>query len=75
MHRLSLSILPDRLAVCRLPPAVRTPFLAWKAAARARLVTLVIDHPPGDLALVSDEVHAVRSLTPDADPVGRVLSL
>ena len=35
----------------------------------------VIDNPPGDLALVSDEVHTVRSLDPDADAVGRVLSL
>jgi uncharacterized protein with von Willebrand factor type A (vWA) domain len=62
-------------ARCRLPPAVRDAFLAWKAAARARLVTLVIDSPPGDLALVSDEVHAVRALDPGADAVGRVLSL
>jgi uncharacterized protein with von Willebrand factor type A (vWA) domain len=62
-------------ARCRLPPGVRDAFLAWKTAARARLVTLVIDNPPGDLALVSDEVHAVRSLAPDSDAVGRVLSL
>jgi hypothetical protein len=38
-------------------------------------VTLVLDDPPGDLAHVSDEVHRVRSLAPDADAVGRVLSL
>jgi hypothetical protein len=54
---------------------VRDAFLAWKRAARARLVSLVIDNPPGDLAAVSDEVHAVRSLTPDGDAVGRVLAL
>ena len=58
-------------ARCRLPADVRVRFLAWKAAARARLVTLVLDNAPGDLALVSDEVHAVRSLAPDADAVGR----
>ncbi len=62
-------------AVCRLPADVRDAFLAWKAAARARLVTLVVDNAPGDLARISDEVHAVRSLSPDADAVGRVLSL
>lgn len=62
-------------AVCRIPPAVRDAFLGWKKAARARLVTLVIDNVPGDLAHVSDEVHAVRSLGPDADAVGRVLAL
>jgi uncharacterized protein with von Willebrand factor type A (vWA) domain len=62
-------------AKCRLPTDVRDTFLAWKAAARARLVTLVIDSSPGDLAAISDEVHAVRSLTPDSDAVGRALSL
>jgi len=62
-------------AKCRLPADVRDAFLAWKAATRARLVTLVIDNPPGDLALVSDEVYPVRALAPDSDAVGRVLSL
>jgi uncharacterized protein with von Willebrand factor type A (vWA) domain len=62
-------------AKCRLPAEVKQQFLDWKASARARLVTLVIDNAPGDLAHVSDEVHAVRSLAPDADAVGRVLSL
>ena len=58
------------------PPAdVRAAFLSWKAAAQARLITLVIDNAPGDLAQISDEVHAVRSLGPEADAVGRVLSL
>jgi uncharacterized protein with von Willebrand factor type A (vWA) domain len=62
-------------AKCRLPAEIKNHFLEWKAGAKARLVTLVVDNDPGDLALVSDEVHAVRSLTPDADAVGRVLSL
>jgi uncharacterized protein with von Willebrand factor type A (vWA) domain len=62
-------------ARCRLSAEVKNHFLEWKRAAQARLVTLVIDNPPGDLALVSDEVHTVRSLAPDSDAVGRVLSL
>ncbi|OWK39994.1 hypothetical protein [Fimbriiglobus ruber] len=62
-------------ARCRLPAEVRNAFLAWKVSARARLITLVLDNPPGDLAAVSDEVHAVSSLAPDSDPVERVLSL
>ena len=62
-------------ARCRLPEPVAARFLAWKAEVKARLVTLVIDNPPGDLDRVSDEVHAVAALTPDADAVGRVLSL
>ena len=62
-------------AKCRMSTEIKKCFLNWKAFARARLVTLVIDNPPGDLAHVSDEVHAVRSLAPDSDAVGRVLSL
>lgn len=62
-------------ARCRLPEPVRDAFAAWKRSVRARLVTLVIDSQSGDLAPVSDEVHAVRSLDPDSDAVGRVLSL
>ena len=62
-------------ARCRLPAEVQNHFLEWKRDAQARLVTLVIDNPPGDLAHVSDEVHTVRSLAPDSDAVGRVLSL
>jgi uncharacterized protein with von Willebrand factor type A (vWA) domain len=62
-------------AKCRLPPEVKNHFLEWKWLAQARLVTLVLDNPPGDLAHVSDEVHQVRSLAPDSDVVGRVLSL
>jgi uncharacterized protein with von Willebrand factor type A (vWA) domain len=62
-------------ARCRLPAEVKNHFLEWKRAAKARLVTLVIDNQPGDLAHVSDEVHTVRSLDPDSDAVGRVLSL
>ena len=61
--------------LCRIPADVRDRFLAWKRAAKARLVTLVIDGEPGDLALVSDEVHTVRSLAPTEEAVGRVLSL
>jgi hypothetical protein len=34
-------------ARCSLPADVRAAFLAWKAGASARLVTLVIDSPPG----------------------------
>ena len=62
-------------ARARIPADLRARFLAWKQQTQARVVSLVIDNPPGDLALVSDEVHSVRSLDPAADAVGRVLSL
>jgi uncharacterized protein with von Willebrand factor type A (vWA) domain len=62
-------------AVCHIPPRHREPFLAWKQAARARLITLVVGSEPGDLAAVSDEVHRVAALDPADEAVGRVLSL
>lgn len=58
-----------------IPDTVRESFLAWKASARVRVHSLVLDDSPGDLAAVSDEVHRIVSLDPGADAVGRVLSL
>ena len=62
-------------AVCHFDAAERAAFLAWKARARARLTTLVIDNEPGDLASVSDEVHRVAAIAADDPAVGRVLAL
>jgi uncharacterized protein with von Willebrand factor type A (vWA) domain len=62
-------------AQCRIPAEVRDSFCAWKQSAQVRAIALVIDHEPGDLALVSDEVHSVKSLDADEAAVGRVLSL
>lgn len=62
-------------ALCQIPSPVRESFLAWKRAARVRVMALVLDHPAGDLAAVADEVHSVRSLDADEDAVGRVLAL
>ena len=62
-------------ARARIPGGVRDRFLAWKQSVKARVVALVLDNPPGDLAFVSDECHTVRSLDPVDDAVGRVLAL
>jgi len=62
-------------ARARIPHEMRERFVAWKQLCKARVISLVIDHSPGDLALVSDEVHSVRSLNPGDEAVGRVLSL
>lgn len=62
-------------AQCRIDTNTQHRFRAWKSEIRARLITLVLDNPPGDLAAISDEVHQVRSLAPDDEAVGRVLSL
>jgi len=60
---------------CRVPPDVRAAFNAWKKAVKARVITLVVGDTPGDLNLVSDEVHRVSALDPAGDAVGRTLSL
>lgn len=62
-------------AQCRIDAESKKRFLDWKKSSQARLVTLVLDNPPGDLTAISDEVHQVPSLTPDAEAVGHVLSL
>jgi uncharacterized protein with von Willebrand factor type A (vWA) domain len=62
-------------AQCRLPAEVQEDFLAWKRSVQARLVTLVIGGEAGDLSLISDEVHLVRTLDASEEAVGRVLSL
>jgi uncharacterized protein with von Willebrand factor type A (vWA) domain len=62
-------------ARCRLPGDVRDTFLAWKREVKARLVTLVVGGEPGDLALISDEVHAVETLSASEGAVERVLSI
>ena len=57
-----------------LPPVVVADFLAWKARAKARLITLVVEGEPGDLAKISDECHSVPALSPSEEAVGRALS-
>lgn len=41
-------------AKCHIGADLRARFLAWKQLARARVVSLVLDNAPGDLAAVSD---------------------
>ena len=61
-------------AQCLLPPESRNRFLDWKRQAKARLVTLVIQGTPGDLAAISDECHCVDALAASEEAVGRALS-
>ena len=62
-------------AQARIPDELRIQFSNWKKSAQVRVISLVLDNPPGDLAAVSDEVHTVQSLDPGGDAVGRVLSI
>lgn len=62
-------------AILEVPEEVKANFLRWKSQARARMITLVINGKPGDLASVSDEVHEVQSLSVEETAVERVLSI
>ncbi len=62
-------------ALCRIPAEVQFQFLDWKRQAKARLITLVVESTPGDLANISDEVHEVPSLSVREAAVERVLSI
>jgi uncharacterized protein with von Willebrand factor type A (vWA) domain len=62
-------------AILRLPGDVEQRFKAWKHAAQARLISLVIQSRPGDLARISDEVHELDALDVKEVGVESVLSL
>ena len=62
-------------AKCTIPCDVAATFNTWKASVKARLITLVIASQPGDLVIISDEVHIVPSLAAEESAVERVLSL
>lgn len=62
-------------AICAIPTEIRERFCAWKQSAQAKAIAIVIDNPHGDLTMVADEVHSVRSLDADESAVARVLSI
>src|SRR5262249_15610495 len=62
-------------ALLRVPPGVARALLAWKKEVKARLISLVVGGPPGDLAQVSDEAHTVRALDTAEEGVARALSI
>jgi uncharacterized protein with von Willebrand factor type A (vWA) domain len=62
-------------AICRIPAKVQEEFCAWKKRVQARLLALIIQSTPGDLAAVADEVHEVPSLAVTEAAVEHVLSL
>lgn len=62
-------------AICRIPDEIQARFLVWKSSAQARLITLVINSGPGDLAALSDEWHRLPALSAEEPGVERVLSI
>jgi uncharacterized protein with von Willebrand factor type A (vWA) domain len=62
-------------ALCQIPPDLQASFCAWKRQVQARLIALVIDSSPGDLAAISEEIHRVSSLAVSEAGIERVLSI
>jgi len=62
-------------ALCRIPPSLQQSFLAWKRQVQARVISLIVEGKPGDLAVLSDEVHLVPALSPESAAAAHILSL
>jgi uncharacterized protein with von Willebrand factor type A (vWA) domain len=62
-------------AIVRLPAELAASFLAWKAEAKARVTSLIVDGQPGDLAAVSEEVYQVPAISAEAESTGAILSI
>lgn len=62
-------------AIVSVPGEVQQSFLAWKLEQQVKMISLIINSEPGDLARVSDQVHRVRSLSLDEAGVGEAMSV
>jgi uncharacterized protein with von Willebrand factor type A (vWA) domain len=62
-------------AIVHAPDSIVKSFLAWKAVKQVKMISLILESQPGDLAKVSDRTHTVRSLALDEAGVGEALSV
>ena len=62
-------------AACSISAKQAKTFIDWKKSVQAKLITLVIDSEPEDLAKISDEVHRIRSVDVSEYGVERILSI
>ena len=62
-------------AACSISAKLAKTFIDWKRSVQAKLITLVIDSEPEDLAKISDEVHRIRSVDVSEYGVERILSI
>ena len=62
-------------AICSLPGPMVDRFVAWKREAKARVIALVLNNPPGDLVRVADECNTIADINAEELAIGRVLSL
>lgn len=62
---------------CLIEPLQQEAFKAWKAVAKARMISLVIGQPSQGVGLdvVSDELYRINDLAPDDQAVQRVLGI
>lgn len=58
-----------------VPRKLEDSFLEWKHDNRAKLISLIIGHEPGELKKISDEVHTMRALDVENEGVGQALSI
>jgi uncharacterized protein with von Willebrand factor type A (vWA) domain len=67
-------IITDAEVEC--PAKVRDDFNAWRHREQARVVSVIINEPPGHLAAVSDEVYRVKSsIAADGDATAAAVSI
>jgi uncharacterized protein with von Willebrand factor type A (vWA) domain len=62
-------------AACNISAKLAKTFIDWKKSVQAKLITLVIDSEPEDLAKISDEVHRIRAVDVSEFGVERILSI
>lgn len=62
-------------AICHIPERMITDFNKWKETNKVRLISMILEDQPGDLAKVSDETHLVSKLTINDAAVQRCLEL
>lgn len=62
-------------AACNISAKLAKTFTDWKKSVQAKLITLVIDSEPEDLAKISDEIHRIRSVDVSEYGVERILSI
>lgn len=62
-------------AIVQAPAEIVASFNAWRAAEQARVISLIIQGEPGDLAKVSDETHKVQTLDTSETGVEAALSI
>jgi uncharacterized protein with von Willebrand factor type A (vWA) domain len=62
-------------AACNISAKLAKTFIDWKKSVQAKLITLVIDSEPEDLAKISDEVHRIRAVDVSEFGVERILAI